>query len=227
MPFFIFAVIGILFALILLLWGKEAPSRRAPVEFKIDVFRKVFRHKQVLICYCLQFIRFGILQGIGFWLPSLLVSEKGFPLQLAGIVIGLQAVISSPCNILGSYLSDRYKMPILIIGLSMIMLGVTSGLLVSLETTALVITAVIINAVFIQMYFGPLFTIAIEMVGAENAGISNGISNTFAILGGLITAYLMGFLKDTTGSFEWGFYSICILCAIGLLLTFVLKNLRN
>ena len=40
------------------------------------------------------------------------------------------------------------------------------------------------------------------------------------------SSYLMGVLRDTTGSFEWGFYSICILCIIGLILaiTFAIVN---
>jgi predicted MFS family arabinose efflux permease len=227
MPFFIFAVAGILFALVLLVWGREAPSKRIPIQFRLQIFREVFQYKQVWMCFGLQFIRFGIVQGIGFWLPSLLVNEKGFPLQLAGIIIGMQGIIGSPCNILGSYFSDRFKKPTLVIGVSLVMLGISTALLVSLQSTALIIVAVLVNAVFVQMYFGPLFIIAVETLGVEKTGISNGVSNTFAICGGLVTAYLMGMLRDSTGSFEWGFYSVCILTVIGLVLTIALEMSRR
>jgi MFS family permease len=102
LPFVIAGIVGIVLALGLLLFGREAPSRRTPEKFRPDLIRELFRYTQVWICYILQFIRFSIVQGIGFWLPSLLLVEKGFPLQLAGTVIALQAIVIAPSNILGA-----------------------------------------------------------------------------------------------------------------------------
>ena len=133
----------------------------------------------------------------------------------------------SPANILGAYFADRFKKPVLVIGVSMLMLGITTGLMVTLNSTGLIIAVILVNAVFLQMYFGPLFTLAVEKLGAEKTGISNGVSNMFAIFGGLVTAYLMGALRDTTNSFEWGFYSICLLSAAGLIATFILARMRR
>lgn len=227
LPFIIVGVAGIVFALALLIFGKDTPLRDTPVKLRPEIIREVFRYKQVWICYGLQFIRFGIVQGLGFWLPTLLISEKGFPLQLAGIVIALQPIIRSPTSLLGAYFSDRFNKPTFIVGVSMVMLGITTGLLVNLNAIWSIIAVIIVNAIFIQMYFGPLFTMAIEKLGAEKTGISNGVSNMFAIFGGLISAYLMGVLRDATGSFEWGFYSISIMCAAGLILTIILQGVRR
>jgi nitrate/nitrite transporter NarK len=226
-PFIIYGGAGIIFALALLVFGRDAQSVRMPARFRPDLIKELFRHQQVWICYILQFVRFGIVQGLMFWLPSLLVDEKGFSLQLAGIVIALQAVILAPSNILGGYFSDRFKKPIEIIGVSMVMLGITCGLMVLLNSTGLVIAVILINAIFLQMYFGPLFTLAVEKLGPEKTGISNGVSNMFAIIGGLFSAYLMGFLRDATSSFEWGFYAICILCAVGLVSVVILERMRR
>ena len=227
LPFVASGLVGIIIALGLLMFGKEASSRRMPEKFRPDMIRELFRHKQVWLCYILQFIRFGIVQGIGFWLPSLLVNEKGFQLQMAGTVIALQAIVIAPSNILGAYFSDRFQKPTLVIGVSMFMLAITTGLLVNLTSMALIIVVLFVNAMFVQMYFGPLFTLAVEKLGPEKTGISNGISNMFAIFGGLVTAYLMGVLRDTTASFTWGFYSISILSIIGLILTFVVHKVRK
>ena len=227
MPFIVFGIAGIIFAFGLLLFGRDAASGRTPVKFRWDSVAELFRYSQVRVCYILQFIRFGIVQGIAFWLPSLLINEKQFTLQLAGLIIALQAVILAPSNIAGGYLSDRFKKPVLIIGVSMVMLGLTTGLLVTLRSPAAVIAAVFVNAVFIQMYFGPLFTLAVEKLGPEKTGVSNGVSNMFAIFGGLAAAYWMGVIRDATGSFEWGFYSICLLCGAGLILTLVLARMRR
>jgi len=227
LPFIASGLVGIILALGLLLFGREASYRRTPEKFRLDIIHELFRYKQVWICYILQFIRFGIVQGIGFWLPSLLLYEKGFQLQLAGTVIALQAIVLAPFNIFGAYFSDRFEKPTLVIGVSMLMLAITTALLVNLNSVALIIAVLFVNAMFIQMYFGPLFILAVEKLGPEKTGISNGISNMFAIFGGLVSAYFMGVLRDTTASFTWGFYFICILSIIGLILTFVVHKVRN
>jgi sugar phosphate permease len=226
-PFIASALIGIIIALGLLFLGRETPSRRTPEKIRLDIIKELFRYKQVLICYVLQFIRFGIVRGISFWLPTLLLNEKGFPLQLAGTVIALQSVILAPSNILGSYFSDRFRKPTLVIGVSMLMLAITTALIVNLTSMALIIAVIFVNAMFIQMYFGPLFTLAVEKLGPEKTGISNGINNMFAIFGGLVSTYLMGVLRDTTSSFIWGFYSISILSVTGLILTFAVERVRH
>lgn len=226
LPFILFGLAGISFAFGLFFLGKDTLYQRTSVKFNLRIIREVFRYKQVWLCFSLQFIRFSIVQGIGYWLPSLLVVEKSFSLQTAGIVIALQAVINSPCNIFGAYLSDKYHKPITIIGISMVVLGITTGFMVTLNSMILIVAMVFVNAIFLQFYFGPLFTLAVEVLGPEKTGISNGVSNMFAIFGGLITTYLMGFLKDSTGSFAWGFYSVCIMSGFGLILTFVLAKVR-
>jgi MFS family permease len=227
MPFIVLGVAGIIFALGLLIFGKEAAFQGTRLNFRTDIIREVFRYRQVWICFGLQFIRFSVAQGIMFWLPTLLLSEKQFSLQITGTVIALQAIITGVFNIFIAYLSDRFNRPVMVIGVSMVMLLITTGLLVPLESAGLVIVIIFINAVFLQAYFGPLFTLAVEILGSEKTGVSNGVSNMFAIFGGLFSAYLMGILKDATGSFEWGFYSICVLSAIGLILTLILKKLRR
>lgn len=227
MPFVIFGIAGIVFALSLFFFGRDAVYKGTAAKFRPELISEIFSYKQVWLCYGLQFIRFGIVQGISFWLPTLLVNEKQFPLQLAGIIIAVQSVISASANLFGAYFSDKFKKPTLIIGISMIMLLITTGLLVGLNSMGLIIAVIVINALFIQSYFGSLFTLAVEILGVEKTGISNGVSNMFAIFGGLLTAYFMGFLRDTTGSFEWGFYSVCILAATGLVLSIILERMRR
>jgi ACS family D-galactonate transporter-like MFS transporter len=227
LPFIIIGIVGIIFALGLFLFGRDNLSIRKPAKFRWDIFREIFRYKQVWICYILQFVRFGIVQGISFWLPSLLINGKLFSLQLAGIVIAIQAIILAPGNIFGAYFSDRFKKPTLVIGVSLIMLGITTGLIITLNPVGLIIAVIMLNGLFSQAYFGPLFTLASDKLGPEKVGISNGVGNMFANFGGLTLAYLMGILRDTTHSFNWGFYSICILCAMGLILTYILQKIRH
>ena len=77
------------------------------------------------------------------------------------------------------------------------------------DNIVVLVALICINAVFVQMYFGPLFTVPIEILGTRTAGMSTGFSNFFANIGSFSFVYLIGALKDTTGSFGFGFNAMC------------------
>ena len=167
------------------------------------------------------------MMGITYWLPSLLINEKGLSLELAGIIMAVQSVLMAPSNILGGYISDRLKNPTMVIGVSLGALGITTVLLINATNTGLVIALICLNALFLQMYFGPLFSVPVEVLGVRKAGVSAGFSNFFANLGGFSFTYLLGALKDATGAFKSGFLVIGGICLAGLVLTLVLGQNRK
>lgn len=222
------AALGILCSLVLLKFGKESPTQ--PARRKggsiFEAF-ELFRYRFMWLCGSIQFVRFATVMSISFWLPSLLINERGIPVHYAGYIVAAQAILIAPSNVLGGYISDRLKNPILVIAVSLLVLGVTATLMVSVHSLALLIAMVAVNAVFLQMYFGPLFSIPVEILGAQKAGISTGFSNFFANIGAFSITYLLGFLKDHTGGFRYGFYSITGLCLIGFILTMILSSVRR
>jgi nitrate/nitrite transporter NarK len=221
------ASVGIIAILFLLRFGKDPPLRGERKKGNVLEALDLFRYKIMWVCGGIQYVRFGVVQGITYWLPSLLINEKGLSLQLAGLITAIQVVFMSPSNLLGGYVSDRLKNPILVIGVSLWVLGITTGLLIIANSMILLVASIFINAVFLQMYFGPLFSIPVEILGVRKAGISTGFSNFFANIGGFSIIYLMGALKDTTGVFKSGFFAICGACFVGLALTFILARLRR
>ncbi len=221
------ASVGIIAILFLIRFGKDPPPAGERPKGSMIEALQLFRHKVMWVCGGIQYIRFGVVQGITYWLPSLLINEKGLSLQLAGFIIAAQVVLMSPSNIVGGYISDRLKNPILVIAVSLSVLGITTGLLITANNMILLVALIFINAIFLQMYFGPLFSIPVEILGVPKAGISTGFSNLFANIGGFSAAYLLGALKDRSGAFKPGFFAICGACFIGLALTFVLARMRR
>ena len=221
------SALGILSALILLKYGKESPSqpdrRKGPIS---DVIR-LFSYRLMWLCGGLQFIRYATMQGITYWLPSLLMTEVGVSLQVTGAIVAVQAVLIAPSNVVGGYVSDRLKNPLLVITVSLIILGITAALMVSIHNIVWLLVVIFINAIFLQMYFGPLFAIPVEILGVRKAGISTGFSNLFANIGGFSATYLLGSIKDNTGMFKYGFLTIMGICFIGLLLTYALFRMRR
>lgn len=221
------ASVGIIAILFLVRFGKDSPPTGERQKGNMFEALHLFRYKVMWVCGGIQYIRFGVVQGITYWLPSLLVNEKGLSLQSAGLIIAIQVVLMSPSNIIGGYVSDRLKNPILVIGVSLSVLGITTGLLITANNMILIVALIFINAIFLQMYFGPLFSIPVEILGVPKAGISIGFSNLFANIGGFSAVYLLGALKDRFGAFKPGFFAICGACFLGLALTFILARMRR
>jgi sugar phosphate permease len=85
----------------------------------------------------------------------------------------------------------------------------------------------VVNSIFVQFYFGPLFLVPMEVLGQRIAGTATGFSNLFANMGGFVTAYALGVVKDKTGSFTWGFFGISVACLAGVALAVVLGRMRT
>jgi sugar phosphate permease len=225
--FMLFAALGITAAFAYWALAKEKPRKRVGPHIGMLDALHLFQHRILWICSAIQFIRFSVVTGVSFWLPSLLVADRGLSLQMAGLVMAMSAALTASSNAVGGYVSDRLKNPPLVIGASLAVLACTSALLVLVESLPLLLLVIAVGSVFLQFYFGPLFFVPIEVLGPRTAGISTGFSNLFANTGGLLTAYALGVVKDTSGSFTWGFFGISGLCIIGVVLSVILALMRN
>ncbi len=226
-PFLVFPPLGIIISLLLWHFGKEPHQREAQQEISVREVLRLFRHQLMWVCGGIQYVRLAVMMGITFWLPTLLVEEKGLSLQFAGIIIAMQAALIAPSNLLGGYISDRLKNPIFVIAGALSVLMLTSVLMVLVDNIILLVMIIIVNSIFIQAYFGPLFSIPVEVLGERTTATSTGFSNLFANIGSFSFTYLLGILKDISGSFLSGFIAIAISCVFGLGLTAVLAKLRR
>ena len=141
--------------------------------------------------------------------------------------MAVRSFLVVPSNLMGAYISDRFRNPVQIITISLVIILITTALMVRVNDTALLITLILINGFFVQFYFGPLFAMPVEIVGKRMAGTATGFGNFFANIGSFTFVYLLGFLKDASGSFETGFYAMAGMCIVGLVFTFVLHRMRQ
>jgi len=226
-PFMAFAALGVCAAFVYLAFGKEKPAAgpKHPVGM-LDALQ-LFRYPIMWVCAGIQFIRFGVTTSFNFWLPSLLVSDRGLSLQAAGFITAMGFALTGPSNALGGYTSDRLRNPPLVIGGALAVLACTSALLVVVDSIPLLVLVVAVNSIFVQFYFGPLFYVPVEVLGPRVAGMSAGFGNTFANLGALIFAYALGVVKDTAGAFTLGFLGTSAFCVVGVALAVVLARMRK
>jgi len=222
-----FAALGIAAALSYWAFGKEKLHKGGGPHFGLLEAVRLFKHRILWVCGGIQFVRFAVVASFNFWLPSLLVADRGMSLQAAGLVIAMSAAFTALSNAAGGYVSDRLKNPPLVIGGSLAILACTSVLLVVVEPLPVLLLVVALNAAFLQFYFGPLFFVPVEVLGPRTAGVATGFTNLFANIGGLLSAFALGVVKDQAGTFTWGFVGISALCITGVVLSVILARMRK
>ncbi|MFN7085947.1 MAG: MFS transporter [Burkholderiales bacterium] len=225
--FILFAALGMAAAFLYRAYAREKPRAQQAQHLALGDLFRLFRYPIMWVCSGLQFVRFSVVMAFNFWLPSLLVADRGLSVQTAGLVVAMSAAFTAPSNTVGGYVSDRTKNPPLVIGGALAILACTATLLVVVESIPLLLVVIAVNSVFLQFYFGPLFLVPVEVLGPRIAGTATGFSNLFANLGGFFTAYALGVIRDKAGTFTWGFVSISGACLVGVALSVVLARMRR
>ena len=225
--FIFFAALGVGAALLYKAYAKEKPRAQPPQHLALlEVFQLV-RYPIMWVCSGLQFVRFSVVTAFNFWLPSLLVIDRGLSVQEAGLVMAMSAALMAPSNALGGYVSDRLGNPPLVIGAALAILACTTALLGVVESVPLLLLVIAVNSIFLHFYFGPVFQVAMEALGPRMAGTTTGFSNLFSNIGGLIAAYALGAVKDQAGTFTWGFVGVSGVCLAGIALAVILARMRQ
>ncbi|MFV2087695.1 MFS transporter [Micromonospora sp. LOL_021] len=196
--------------------GSPGPTRQRDSYVRLRELPGLLAHPVMWVAGGVQFVRYSVVNGLSFWLPTYLIAEKGFSLHTAGLLVAAAAVVTAPSNFLGGHVSDRLRRPALVIGFSLAVLTATIVALVSARSLPVVVVVVLVQAIFLQFYFGPLFEIPIRVLGVRTAGLTSGWSNLCANIGGLSFAFGLGQVKDVTGSFAIGMYAMVGLCLLGL-----------
>jgi DHA1 family inner membrane transport protein len=221
--FVVFSAAGL--AMCALYWrtGSPGPARPAETRMGLRELPGLLRHPILWQTGVIQFVRLAVVTACTFWLPTYLVADRHYSLATAGLVAALAAAVTAPANITGGYVSDRLGRPLAVIRTSLVALAITLTLLMVLPGQIAVIVVVAVNAVFIQVYFGPLFAIPVAHLGTRAAGVASGFGNLCANIGGFACSYGFGVLRDATGSFRPGFFTLAALCAVAAAMTAMIQ----
>lgn len=225
--FIAFAVLGLGAACLYGAFARDKPSSQKGRPISVADFAAIARFPILWVCSWLQFVRFAVVMGFNFWLPSFLVADRGFSLPAAGVIMAMSAALSALSNTLGAYVSDRLRNPPLVIGGALAVLACAAALLPAVESIPALLAVIAVYSIFHGFYFGPLFLVPVEVLGSRVAGTTIGFSNLFANIGGFVCVYTLGVVRDLDGSFAWGFIGISGACLVGVALSVVLARMRT
>lgn len=222
--------ISLTFGLIAYVMISNPPSApkltRGFLSTDLGLRRLIFRRDAMVLGWN-HFARLGITSILWLWLPTYLFTSKGFSLPEAGIALGIAGLVALPSNIFGGYLSDRIHRRISLVVVSWLVLAIIFPALVWSTNTILIFVIIFIASWFANFQRSSLYAIIPELFGSKDAGIETGVQNTWATSGVVILPFLLGFMRDVTGSFDIGWFFLSLVSMISLGFSIYLLKLSH
>jgi nitrate/nitrite transporter NarK len=194
-------------------------DRQSESQDKADFSMIPFKDQRFWSLALLQFIRLGAFYTFIGWLPLVLKEEYGLSVVAVSTAMSLFNLAGMAANPLGGVFSDKLgEKNVLLICFTFLSLG-TLGFTLKFNGV-IVMFMVFIAGWFINFVRSPSFAIIPRLFGTETAGSVSGIQNTFASFGALVLPLALGFIRDTTSSYQAGWYAISalmLIVSIGLL----------
>jgi MFS transporter, ACS family, D-galactonate transporter len=222
-----FLGVGLLSLLWLLPWWSCAPRERqlsasaqkGPGMLQILGRREGWATFTGLFCFNYAF--YFLLS----WLPSYLVSERHFSMQMMAIFGALPFVVTAVASLLCGWLSDRWilegatpsrvRKGLLVSGMILCALLLPAS---AAAPSALAIVLLSIAFFGIGMVTSNIWAITQTLAGSAAAGQWTGLQNSIGNLGGVVAPIVTGWIVSQTGSFYLAFVAASMSLLLGALI---------
>jgi MFS family permease len=162
--------------------------------------------------------------GLLIWLPTAIRSLGTNNNLLIGIFTGLPYLFAGVGAVWNSRRSDRTGERKWHVSIASILAGLTlaAGFVSSARFPGLGLLLLCFTGAGIYASIGPKWALMTELLPKDSAGVALGLINGVGNLGGFAGPYMVGILRDSTGSFAAGFafLSACLVLA-GVLVPFL------
>ncbi len=186
----------------------------------------VLREPQLLLLIAIYFGSTASSYGLTFWTPQL-VKSYGLSNFQTGLLNSVPYGFASAAMILWGRRSDRMRerrwhlaIPFLILAAGLAGGTVLSGL-------APLVCALTVAAVGVYMLKGPFWALATEQLPPVTAATSIAAINAVGNLGGFLGPYLIGTIKDATGSFTLSLLPLILFALVSAVLSLVAGRERS
>lgn len=231
MPFLTMALPVLIVALLMLVFIREkAPSTdanpAAGTETKGDFkFGDLFKNRNLLMAYITIFCSIYGFFVIITWLPYYLQKERGMDIVHAAGIASIVPWISVLGTLICSYISDKLgrRKPVVLCMLPFSLLAIF-GIVYSSSEAALIGVLVLYGFIG-KISLNPVL-IALVADNAPRAALSTafGLYNFFGMAASIFAPYVTGFIADSTGSLNAGFYFAALITVVGFVAMLFVKE---
>lgn len=233
-PFFIMSIPTVILGILIFTMLKEKvvrPEDRKTIEQTADTAHmdsaepvkkvslgKIFKNRNLLLtfimCFCSLYGFFVVVT----WLPQFLQIERGFEGTSVGFIASLVPWASIPGAILFARLSDRFKRTKIFVYtlVPIAMLSIFSIAFVTDRT--LLIIALVLYGLTGKLALDPIL-VAFVAKNAPKGSLSTALSayNFIGMSSSILAPYVTGWITDTVGSMQIGFYLSAGLLLLGMI----------
>jgi len=207
--------------------GKPKADRNGTDQAKTP-FSIVFKKRDLWMLYLGGIPSVYAQWMAGAWAPAMFNELGVKSVAISSLLASLVGISAIPGLIIIGYVSDwmvKRKLgrkvligtSYLLIGLFMFMMGLAVGRHWSAAAAAFIIFFI---GFFVWGQWAAFYALIADIVPDEVRGTSYGLSNSINFIGAIIAPTLTGWVKDLTGSFEWGCYLSVIFILIGSIFIF-------
>ena len=231
MPFYVMAVptliVGILFYFVLkekvLRPGEEPEVEEGPKE-KISL-KQIFTNRNLVAAFVLCFTSIYANFVIITWLPQFLIVERGFTGASVGFISSLVPWASIPGALLFARINDKTGATKRLV-FFLVPLAILSVFAIAFVTDrTLLITVLILYGLTGKLALDPIMVTFVTKHAPKAAlGTTLSAYNFIGMSGSILAPYVTGYLADTAGSMQVGFYLSCVLLALGLIVFAILAK---
>ena len=183
---------------------------------------QALRDKEVLKLCGTYFLWITGFWGFGYWMPTVLKAASGWSNLAVGWMIAIPMCLSLAFMLwIGDHSAKTgEKRWHGAVGMFIAAIGMLFGTLTTDPTLSFV--CMCLAAIGVYAPFGVWWSYPTTFLSGAAAAGAIGLINSFGNVGGFVGPYLMGFLKDLTGSYTagWLYLALSMTCAGLLILTF-------
>ena len=183
--------------------------------------KQIMTNKYVLAASLIYAGASGSSQCLSLWQPQI-IKSFGLTNMQTGLLNSIPFGVASVLMILWGRSSDRRVERVLHTAIPLGMLAASLAVAPMATTVLPTIGILCVAVAATYLVKGPFWALATESlsVGAAAAGIAQ--INAIGNIGGFLGTYLLGVIKDATGSYALGLMPLAILSAIGCVMVVVL-----
>ncbi|BAM91639.1 MFS family tartrate transporter [Bradyrhizobium oligotrophicum S58] len=174
---------------------------------------------KVIVLSLIYFGFVGALYGMQFWLPQI-VKAFGLTNVQTGFVTAIPYAFGTVAMILWARHSDATRERVVHVGAPMILIAVALAASSRLGDPTMTMVALTFAAIGVFCVFGVFWTLPTAWLSGTAAAGAIALINSIGNLAGFGGPYLVGWIKDTTGSTAHGLLALSVLPLIAGLLVF-------
>ncbi len=195
-------------------------NKKSDVSFK-ELLKKPILWQMAFIWFFFDITFWGFTS----WLPSYLIKEKGLSLMSTGIFSALPYLVGTVAIVLGGYLADKVKGSIKWIFIpSALSGGVALYFMFQTSSLTMVIVCQCFAAFFMFLAQGAFWGLVVVSLPAKIMASGSATVNCFGSIAGFISPFLMGYMIQTSGSFDTSFIMMIVALVVAAIIALTINE---